>query len=92
MNQNIKRILELDIPLGEKESKKPGMVCQIWEDGEVTLQHGGNLLWRRSLHMISFPLEGVDISSMLPHKVEDHSYAFLSGMDIAKEIRGYMTE
>ncbi len=29
-------------------------VCQIWEDGEVTLTKGGSLYGQRNLHMIEF--------------------------------------
>lgn len=29
-----------------------GMVYQVWEDGEVTLQKSGPLLWQRNLHCI----------------------------------------
>ena len=29
-----------------------GMVYQVWEDGEITLQKCGPLLWQRSLHMV----------------------------------------
>jgi hypothetical protein len=28
------------------------MVCQVWEDGEITLQKGGSLLNQRTLHTI----------------------------------------
>lgn len=31
---------------------KPGMARQIWEDGELTLQKSGDLLWLRTLHCI----------------------------------------
>ena len=30
--------------------KKHGMVYQCWEDGEITLQKSGELLWQRNLH------------------------------------------
>lgn len=31
-------------------AKQVGMVYQVWEDGEITLQKSGDLLWQRSLH------------------------------------------
>lgn len=34
-----------------------GMVYQVWEDGEITLQKSGDLLWERSLHCIDLALE-----------------------------------
>ena len=30
---------------------KGSMVYQVWEDGELTLQKGGDLLWQRTLHV-----------------------------------------
>lgn len=45
-----KRLLTLHKP---KEEKKVGHVWQVWEDGEITLQKCGELLWQRNLHMIS---------------------------------------
>lgn len=34
------------------ESGDGGHVCQVWEDGEVTLSKGGSLWLQRSMHMI----------------------------------------
>lgn len=31
---------------------KSGMVYQIWQDGEITLQKSGELLWKRNLHCL----------------------------------------
>ncbi len=50
-------------------------VYQIWEDGELTIQKAGPLLWARNLHMLSFPLPGVDLT--LPHRTSKHRYATL---------------
>lgn len=37
------------------EARGDSMVAQVWEDGEVTLTKGGDLLGQRSLHMIEGP-------------------------------------
>lgn len=33
-------------------AKLPGMVRQVWEDGEITCQKSGELLWQRTLHCL----------------------------------------
>lgn len=38
----------------DEKHANDGMVYQVWEDGEVTLQKGGELLWQRNLHVIYF--------------------------------------
>ena len=68
--------------------KRPGMVYQIWEDGEITLQKSGNLLWRRSLHSIIPGKPGVNIP--MPVKTEKHSYACVASSDIAEALRTLM--
>jgi len=37
------------------ETAAGAMVYMVWEDGEVTLQKGGDLLWQRILHSIIPP-------------------------------------
>ena len=56
-----------------------GMVTQIWNDGEITSQKRGDLLWRRSLHQHYPPLPGVDVSMPLRHAT--NSYAIVSVKD-----------
>jgi hypothetical protein len=64
-------------------AKQDGMVYQVWEDGEVTLQKAGPLLWQRSLHMIEPPIYGAKVSGELfpmhlcnPGQKERHGYIF----------------
>ena len=40
---------------------REGMVCEIWEDGEITLQKSGPLYGQRNLHMIEIGIPGVNI-------------------------------
>jgi len=59
------------------------MVYQIWEDGEVTLQKAGNLLWTRGLHIIYPAINGLNINyTKMPIKYHYHGYAFVSEHDI----------
>jgi len=55
------KVLSFDEPELQSE---PGMVAQVWEDGELTLQKSGELLWCRSLHMIEPGRSGVRLEGM----------------------------
>jgi hypothetical protein len=56
---------------------EPGMVKQVWEDGEVTLQKSGDLLWQRSLHMIEAGFSTKLDIDLFPHKTSNgHGYIF----------------
>lgn len=62
-------------------AKPPGMVYQIWEDGEITLQKSGYLLWQRSLHSIQYPPKGPYkqfTKEIMPIQEEKHGYAFIT--------------
>lgn len=85
IKQVSKLIKQADIK-GEIAKDKPGMVYQLWEDGEVTLQKCGPLLGCRNLHMIGFPVKGLDLSLMLPHRSGEHSFVWLTSHDEVNEI------
>lgn len=70
--------------------KEPGHVYQIWEDGEITLQKSGPLLWNRTLHMLCPGKEGVNIP--MPCKMEEHSYANVESEEVAIKLRAQMGE
>lgn len=66
--------------------KKPGMVCQLWEDGEVTLQKCGELMHRRGLHMIqSGKSVSVPVEAM-PVQMYGHGCVFVEDYNHAEEI------
>jgi hypothetical protein len=67
-------------------SKEPGMVYQVFEDGEVTLQKSGDLLWQRTLHCIMPPFKEAVSPELFPHKMNGHGYAFVT-RDGAERIR-----
>lgn len=74
------------------EAQTGHMVYQVWEDGEVTLQKGGDLLWKRSLHTI---LPGLDMkveASVFPCQIDSHGYAFVEDLDAAKSVRKALCE
>ncbi len=61
---------------GQAESPHT-MVWQVWQDGEVTLQKCGELLWQRNLHMIYPGFPGFDrLGVTWPHRSGDNSYIF----------------
>jgi hypothetical protein len=58
-------------------AKQVGMVYQVWEDGEVTLTKSGELLGRRSLHMIRTGIDSLRVSpSLFPHQSKDGNHGF----------------
>jgi hypothetical protein len=68
---------------------KDGMVYQVWNDGEITLQKGGDLLWARTVHQIKSPLP-FGLSIQMPTKYQkETSYAFVTRED-ADQIRALM--
>lgn len=55
------------------------MVYQCWEDGEVTLQKCGELLWQRTLHIDQFaciPSKPEILALDWPHRHNGHAYVF----------------
>ena len=58
-------------------ARKPGMVYQVWEDGEVTCQKSGELLWLRSLHCFDAGRPDKAVSpDMFPHQLNNHGYIY----------------
>ena len=74
----------LDAP----EAAAEAMVYQVWEDGEITLQKGGSLLWQRNLHCVAI---GDDRKALprdaLQHKYDGHSFVFVGSYDGAEKAR-----
>jgi len=66
--------------------KQPGMVCQIWEDGEITLQKSGELMHRRSLHCIR-PGKSISVAlELMPVQMYNHGCAFIESIEKAEKI------
>ena len=70
------------------ESETETHVVQVWQDGEITFQKCGHLLWQRNLHQISPPLRHYVAGLKFPR---DHgggnSYAFVANKEEAERIR-----
>lgn len=64
-----------DVKLAEVE----GMVTQIWNDGEITSQKCGSLMWRRSLHQHYPPI--LDVHVEMPIIYSNYSFACVSYID-----------
>lgn len=67
-------------------AKRPGNVYQIWEDGEITIQKSGDLLWERTLHPIISGIAGLSLP--MPMQFHAHSYAFVSTTSAVRIGRG----
>jgi hypothetical protein len=67
-----------------KLAELPGMVNQLWDDGEITCQKCGELLWQRNLHQLDFPIPAYrpngDVWAGFPI-FNKHSYIFASSED-----------
>jgi len=83
MTTTIEAVQAEIIRVHDPEQAKHGMVYQVWEDGEITLQKAGPLLWRRTLHSIYPGTSGLPLLQ-LPEKFINsrdnlaHSYAFVT--------------
>ncbi len=89
---NIEEIESLAKSLNDESlSKKPGMVAMVWQDGEVTLQKSGELLWQRSLHMSECAIfEAAALKMTFPNIHGSNSFAWVStenAIRIRDEIR-----
>ena len=71
---------------------QPGMVWQIWEDGELTLQKSGELLWCRNLHCIKSGFNPLFPKDLMPVIHNSHSYAFIESELIGEAIRREMQD
>jgi hypothetical protein len=66
-------------------AKQHGMVTQVWNDGEITYQKSGDLLWQRTLHMDCPAIPGAEALGLeFPHKHGSNSYAFVTSHDAHK--------
>jgi len=57
-------------------AEQTGSVYQVWDDGEITLQKSGELLWQRTLHCIKWGLDYTDKECKWPSSYNGHGYIF----------------
>jgi hypothetical protein len=62
-----------------EEITKSGMVYEVWEDGEITLQKCGDLYGQRSLHQV--------IEAAIPSRDREHKSAAVATDKVAFETR-----
>jgi hypothetical protein len=75
-------------------SEQTGMVYQVWNDGEITLQKSGRLLWHRTLHCMMPGNPNVAVpAEIFPHvSSRGYGYAFVDNdgaTEISRAILGY---
>lgn len=88
-DDQIKKIEKLAEELNDEAlSKEPGMVCQLWQDGEITLQKSGELLWQRTLHQ-SVPQKLSNSPIKLKYSSGENSYVFVT-QENAYRVRAMM--
>lgn len=63
-----------------------GGVIQLWEDGEITYQKSGDLLWNRSLHSFDRGYDSIKIPN-LPHSYNGFGYVVIESHELARKIR-----
>lgn len=73
-------------------AERSGMVYQIWEDGEITLQKSGELLWQRNLHCIKSGIINILRKEDMPVVLESHGYAFIESEEVGNQIRKKMLD
>jgi hypothetical protein len=88
--------VEMDVAELIKLHSKPelaeveDMVYQVWEDGEITLQKSGSLLWKRGLHMIEAGLGcSVDVDLFPNQTSNGHGYIY-TDQEGAEAVRAAM--
>ena len=75
------------------EMAKDPITYQVWEDGEITLQKGGDLLWQRKLHLMLYgaPEKAVPVELFPRQQSNGHGYLHTSkegAKEISAAIRG----
>lgn len=79
----------LEIHSKPELAEQDGMVYQVWEDGEITLQKSGKLLWKRTIHIIvdGIPSKKLDPNLFLNYS-NDHGYIFTdkNGADTIRNV------
>lgn len=62
-------------------------VIQVWEDGEITMQKCGELLWERRLIPIHYAPPNYVAGLKFPVEYNGHSYAFVDSEAEAMQVR-----
>jgi hypothetical protein len=65
-------------------------VIQVWEDGEITMQKCGELLWQRRLIPLEYAPKHYVAGLKFPVEYNGHSYAFVASQEEAKQVRALL--
>lgn len=83
-------VLKIVAALNDDNAKNDAMVYQVFEDGEITLQKGGDLLWQRTLHCVASGRNGAILKHEdMPHHMRSspHGYIFCKDKHAANAAR-----
>lgn len=89
------RLAELGIELALSDlntnDTSTDMVCEVWEDGEVTLTKGGDLYRQRNLHSIEPPFPKALALSVMPRSNGKHG-CLIVPFENYKKVRAIIAE
>lgn len=95
----MENVIQMLKELSNDKAAKNSMVCQLWSDGEITLQKGGELLGLRSLHCIQDAVLAESslahriILSEMPHKSSNgFGFLYCESTDEASKVRAAMLD
>ena len=72
-------------------ARKSGYVTQIWEDGEITSQKSGELLWMRGLHSLLGGIPNLRLPMPVSFRDGSHFYAYVSDEDAVSIARAIVS-
>lgn len=89
-----KPIVDLIKALHQPDGWKSPMVLSVWEDGEITLEKGGEIFGQRNLHQVYPPLtDGAAVPhSFMPVQDGLHARAYVADEPAALTIRNAIAE
>lgn len=82
----LQEVIDAVNALNDPSAKNQDMVYQVWEDGEITLQKGGDLLWQRTLHCIASGTRPLPVDALV-NKYGSHSFIWCTNEVTAKQAR-----
>lgn len=83
-------VLKTVLALNDDSAKADPIVYQVFEDGEITLQKGGGLLWQRTLHCGASGRNGPTLKPEdMTHQMRSapHGYIFCKNHEDAEAAR-----
>ena len=69
---------------------KSSMVWSVWEDGEVTLEKGGDLFGQRNLHVIHWGFDKSLPKELFPAQEPHHARVYVENEQEAMAVREFI--